>query len=225
MLMDVNKLKKINQLTATLKKHGMAACTEDAVELVNRISNKEGEIQFNDLVAQSEKIPAENNEESDARMEKNNSFNDEQITHILQKFADQFSEEINSMKQRVEKQDELIKQLSIHYGSNNEIKSTEKISTEDELAVNEIIKEESGPKNQDRVISGAVIVDQASQHSVVEEKPQQNPVQEPQTHVIEQQETINIKEQPSKNGSGSPRSGGYASDDVSIEKFFYFGNK
>jgi hypothetical protein len=201
--MDVNKLRKINQLSATLRKHGLAANNEEAVQMAGDIEGPNRGQEFSDVIkqcddmAKSEKSSYET--EREAKMmhmeERAKGFSEEQFINVMQKFADQFSEEINSMRKRMDMQENMIKQMS----KNNSTHMSARQEMTDEQAVKEIIAEHESP-----------------QTVVIHEEPS------------EAHHEVHVAEAPSGRGAPAPRaprSGNYKPNDVSIDKFFYYGNK
>ncbi|MBN2458094.1 hypothetical protein JXB31_03100 [Candidatus Woesearchaeota archaeon] len=210
--MDVDKLKRVNQLSAVLRKHGLAACSSDAVELAGRISGKKEEVAFGSIIAGCEPAAAEEEKGSDEKMETKNTFTEEQIINILQKFADQFSDEIKSMKSKIQQQEDMIKQLTLHYCTSNS-KTAEAAQSDEEIAVSEMIGETPEPV---QAVTTIVQPQQQMAQTVLCNAPQPQPVAAPPPRMAQQQPA----QQPS-----NPRTGSFDSEDVSIEKFFYFGNK
>jgi hypothetical protein len=208
-MMDVNKLRKINQLSATLRKHGLAANNEDAVHMAGQIEGNNNNQEFSDVIkqcdnmAKSEKTNYETEREAKMNQieEKIKGISEEQVINVMQKFADHFSEEINSMRKKMDMQESMIRQLSKNHSSQMQEyapKHTERVS--EEQAVKEIIAEKEN---------------ESAETVVIHEEP----------HSVEQQQP-----QVAHSNRGAPaprtlRTGSYVSNDVSIDKFFYYGNK
>jgi hypothetical protein len=211
-MMDVNKLRKINQLSATLRKHGLAANNEEAVQMAGDIEGPHNSQEFSDVIkqcdnmAKSEKASYEaENEAKMSRMEeKSKGFSEEQFIKVMQKFADQFSEEINNMRKRMDMQDNMIKQMSKSNSQSMQEHSPKHVQyTNEEQAVKEIIEERENESNQTVVIH---------------EEPSQIQVH----HEMKAPESHSGRGAPEPR---TPRSGNYKPNDVSIDKFFYYGNK
>lgn len=205
-IMDIEKLKKVNQLATTLRQQGLAAGRDDAAKIAGEMNfsqDDEGlnkimdtmspgseEIVINDAqAAPAQEAPAAPASQpaptqgtpavsvpQAAPVQQVQGVTEEKFLSVLQDFADQFSAEVNKITQRVSRQEEMITNIQ---------KALE-------------------------VLANAT----PSQQSA----PQSSPAPAQQ----ERQETINVKEEEKKT---PPRSGNYDSDDVSIEDFFYYGQK
>ncbi len=173
-MMDIEKLKKVNQLATTLRNQGLATGRDDAVKLAGNMNLGADDVGLNEIMSTIDPpAPEPSYQQEQYQPAQEKPFMDEEkITKILQSFADQFVNEINSMNDKIKEQQETIYKL---YN-----------------AVAEIEKAEQSAVQAD---------------SNTEKRP-------------EKQETIQVKEEKE-----SPRSGGFNSDDVSIDKFFYYGNK
>jgi len=184
--MNVDKLKKMNILANTLKTHGLAATSEDAVSLAGTMAGSKEEQEFTKIfVTDEQKIhvdepenekPTINQEEllKTQPEEKNNEKALDEMKGILQRFADQFCEEVNKINEKIDAHEEKFANYQ------------------------EILTKVNTPK--------------------VEEE-------QPQTQIITEKEEKTIEEIPKEESTNNPRSGGFESNDVSIEKFFYCGTK
>lgn len=267
--MDVNKLRKINQLTATLRKHGLAACNDDATEIASRINCRESEETFSSFI--SHKEPAlcsqnteesknqdyiasndnysENNGQGEINMEKQKGLTEEKVVKILQSFSDQFCEQINTLKSQIEKQNDIIKELSCNYGQRNDSSMQEE--NEDSIIIDELISEEGAAGK----VSANDAIEPAAMHTAGSTVLMQQHLNNPagrqaqpsaasyknessvnaNTHQIQNTMQNSNPSQKTLQESGGtqtrasnnpmPRSGSFSSNDVAIEKFFYFGTK
>lgn len=178
--MDIEKLKKVNQLATTLRNQGLASGRDDAAKLAGEMSweqedNVDHIFKENN---QAEEIKSEGRASSaseERKDEKEKAVPDEhRMIEILQKFADQFNAEINRLNEKINEQEETIKQIS-------------------QKLVNMRVGEQG-----------------SSSESVTESS---NP-----------QQQLNTEKQKGKQEE-QPRSGDYNSEDVSIEDFFYYGQR
>lgn len=179
--MDIEKLKKVNQLATTLRAQGLAVGRDDAVKLsadMNLGIEDEGLKEIMNPVSEAETKVQEVSEEvatlEAEEKKEENSMNEEKFMSVLQDFANQFCAEINSLNDKIAEQEKIISELCVYH---------HKAQQAEQAAVNH----------------------------------QQAPMQP-----MERQETINVREEPQR---AAPRSGGYDSNDVSIEQFFYCGTK
>jgi len=181
MLMDVEKLKKMNVLADTLKQHGLAATREDAADLAGDMVGTNDEQEFGKVFVPDE--PTTEQELSPSVQEETpeaTGYNEEQLKKILQSFASQFCDEINKLEEKINQQNTQIEAFK------RAIDST---------------PEEPQPVEQPAVAEPQEPITQATAQEVPADVPQAAPAQ------------------------ASPRSGNYESSDVSIEKFFYCGQK
>jgi len=176
MIMDVEKLKKMNVLADTLKSHGLAATREDAANLAGDLVGSPEEQEFSNGFIPDEPV-AEEAPTSVEPIPEEPAYNEEQMKKILQNFADQFCEQINKMETRLQQQDEQIESFKRVLETKNEDTPQ--------------VEETEAP---------AIPAEPITQTAPVQPQTTPAPVQ-------------------------SPRSGGYDSNDVSIEKFFYCGQK
>ncbi len=192
--MNIEKLQKVNQLATTLRRQGLAAGRDDAAKLAGEMnwekednvghifgnSNQEEKIVIN---GDNKQESQEGTGETSQTQEQKAVFDEEKIVSILQKFADQFSAEINRIDDKQKEQDEILRKLSEN-----------------------IVNMREGISAKENASSG------------------QQQLNTQQTH-SGQQSTQQPQQKKQESSDEKPRSGGYGSDDVSIEKFFYYGQK
>lgn len=193
-IMDIEKLKKVNQLATTLRQQGLAVGRDDAAKIAGQMNfdqDDEGLNKIMDTVSPgSEQIVINDGQapqpqeqvstpQAQAAPQMQPGISEEKFLEVLQSFADQFSAEVNSITQRVNRQEEMISNIQKAL----------------EVLANATPSQQAAPQAQS--------------------SPQQAAPQE-------RQETINVKEEEKKT---APRSGDYNSNDVSIEDFFYYGQK
>ncbi|MGM5482786.1 MAG: hypothetical protein ACQESF_04960 [Nanobdellota archaeon] len=182
--MDVEKLKKVNQLATTLRDKGLADGREEAAMLAGRM-NYNGDSGMDRIFTgeesqkQEEPKAREVQESVIASAQEKEGMDEKKIIGILQNFADQFSKEVNSMNDKIQQQEQIINRLQ------TQIKSM------------------------------------ASQQN--SQPMQQNTQQSQENNNNNTQATEPKENNQQRQESSQPRSGGYESDDVSIEKFFYYG--
>jgi hypothetical protein len=207
--MNVEKLRKVNALTETLRKQGIVANTEDAVALAADITGSYEEQQFSQVqVDDEQKIVIRDQTSGDVLIEEpvledtteeipveQDTFTREEVINVLQSFADQFIKEVEKVSKRVSEQSKTIAHLQ------------KKV---DNLRV---VKAQPQPvqpvqENTQTEELGSI------QHTlnVLGTNPSPEPVQ-----AVEE-----VKPQTTQ-ATPNPRSGNYTADDVSIEKIFYFG--
>ncbi|MFW5991527.1 MAG: hypothetical protein ACOCQX_04835 [Candidatus Nanoarchaeia archaeon] len=177
--MDVEKLKKVNQLATTLREKGLADGREEAAMLAGRMNYEHGD-QGMEKIFSNEKTEVETSEpQQPEKQDDKQAMDEKKMLNILQKFADQFSQEVNAMNDKIKQQQDAIEKMAHEIGR---------------------------LKNQ----------------GAVSQEPQQTLNKEEEQTTKQTQETQDTQK---KEGNEQPRSGGYESDDVCIEKFFYFGQK
>jgi hypothetical protein len=176
--MDIEKLKKVNQLATTLRAQGLAVGRDDAVQLAGKLNLGIEDNDLSDIMnvrGDARMVTVQQHaymeEENMRRHEKKSELDEEKIMKILQSFADEVSKEVNMLNEKVQKQ---------------------------ERAMNDLLQVLKQMDSSKQDFSAPVAM------------------------VQPRQETIQMKEEPKKT---SPRSGGFNSSDVAIDKFFYYGNK
>ncbi len=195
--MDVEKLRKVNVLASTLKQQGLAASSEDAACLANTMVPGKCEEDLDKIFAQADHSVAFDNKPEEQKAEKDKgTFTEEQVKNILQCFSDQFCAEIDKL---AAKQAQLEEALSRLGSSNGAIASKNEVSEQD---IKDVMDE------------GSSVVLDTDEKVQEEQKAEPEPVAKPRVEAPHKEEK-----------QDSPRSGGYNSDDVSIEKFFYYGQK
>lgn len=181
--MDVEKLKKVNQLATTLRDKGLADGREEAAMLAGRMNYGQGDSGmegiFSEPKQEQKETPSE--EKIEPEQQPAQQMDEKKIINILQNFADQFSKEVNALSDKMREQ---------------------------EQAMQEMAAEIKRMKSQSM---------QGQQTLQTQQQPQQTQA-ETQTQSQAQQTQSQPEQKQEK-----PRSGSYESDDVSIEKFFYFG--
>ncbi len=209
--MNVEKLRKVNALTETLRQQGIAANTEDAAALAADIAGTNEEQQFSQVqVENDQKIVIKDQTSGDVLIEEpvledtteeipveQDTFTREEVINVLQSFADQFIKEVEKVSKRVSEQSTTIAHL------------------QKKLDNLRVVKPQPEPVQQ--VQENTQTEDEGSiQHTlnVLGTNPSPEPVQE----AVEE-----VKPQTTQETSNNPRSGNYTADDVSIEKIFYFG--
>lgn len=196
--MDVDKLKKMNVLADTLKQHGLAASREDAANLAGEMVGTPDEQELSRIFVPDEQQSISVREERKMEAtEERVAFDEQQVKSILQNFADQFCEEINQLNEKVDSQAEKIESQAAEI-----------------TRFQQIVQAMKEQPTQNVNLAPAV------------EQPVQQPEPAPQTEKqpvqLEPAPVQQLKQEAPKE---NPRSGGFDSSDVSIEKFFYYGQK
>jgi hypothetical protein len=201
--MNVDKIRKMNVLTNTLKEHGLAATREDAVCLAGEMVGAKEDEDVTRILDESDQNIEINNDPDQTSLNGNldtnhskvekKGFSEEQIKNILQSFTDQFCAEIKGLNEKIQCQEEMYNKLQEKFNG---------------LSNQNVVTQEQPKEEQ-------TIVEQPEQVAP-QEQVQNEPVQ---TEVT--QTTCNTSKPPQSSG----RCGEYNSNDVSIDKFFYYGQK
>ncbi|MFW6013555.1 MAG: hypothetical protein ACOCZQ_00445 [Nanoarchaeota archaeon] len=176
--MDIEKLKKVNHLATTLRSQGLVSGRDEAANLAGQMSWEEEDnvdhiFKDNDQPAPDRKCEMGDSQPEKQQEIKGNVYNEEKMIEVLQKFADQFNAEINKLNEKINEQEETIRQIAQRIVSmSEENSSAEKDTSEKQQSQQQLKTEQEEQKSEDK-----------------------------------------------------PRSGDYNSSDVSIEDFFYFGQK
>ncbi|MBT4824155.1 hypothetical protein HN695_04775 [Candidatus Woesearchaeota archaeon] len=203
-VINIAKLKKVNSLASTLNKHGLAANRMDAANLAREINGKQ-ETDYLEGLKINEKqewevVHSSNGQKMILETKQKASSTDvlsrTQTEAILQKFCDMFGQEISNLNAT-------IKGLEIKFSYLQE----QLAQMESKTAVNV-----------------------EAQQPVVQEMHPSHPIERAQTTLNPVQEVREPENKPhhqvrSAEEGNNPRTGGYESNDVSIDKFFYFGTK
>ncbi len=114
--MDIEKLMKVNSLSKELQKHGLSENRDNAVGMAGDIINAPEETEFSRIIAV--KAPEEQPEEPEPQGEikqnpepQEKRFGKQEVIDILQRFADQFSTEVNTLNQKFQTQSEQLNDL------------------------------------------------------------------------------------------------------------------
>ena len=209
--MNVEKLRKVNALTETLRKQGIVANTEDAVALAADITGSYEEQQFSQVqVDDEQKIVIRDQTSGDVLIEEpvledtteeipveQDTFTREEVINVLQSFADQFIKEVEKVSKRVSEQSTTIAHLQKKLDNLRVVKPQVQPMP---------VQQQEQPQTEEE---GSI------QHTL--NVLGTNPSPEPVQAAVEE-----VKPQTTQETS-NPRSGNYTADDVSIEKIFYFG--
>jgi hypothetical protein len=209
--MNVEKLRKVNALTETLRKQGIVANTEDAVALAADIAGSYEEQQFSQVqVDDEQKIVIRDQTSGDVLIEEpvledtteeipveQDTFTREEVINVLQSFADQFIKEVEKVSKRVSEQSTTIAHLQKKLDNLRVVKPQVQPMP---------VQQQEQPQTEEE---GSI------QHTL--NVLGTNPSPEPVQAAVEE-----VKPQTTQETS-NPRSGNYTADDVSIEKIFYFG--
>jgi hypothetical protein len=217
--MNVENLKKMNVLADTLKKHGLAPTREDAANLAGTIVGDKEEQDLSRVIIRPGQNMILQEDEEESKMEeepRKRGFTEEQLKAILQNFADQFVSEINKLNQKIESQEQMINELTQRMANTHNI-SEEDLKEELETGSDVVVEQREKPQVEDEEEKPQIYRPVAKEEQRTEKQESQ---QEP-----ERRETVSCAPARPKTENKSPRSGGYTPDDVSIEKFFYFGQK
>lgn len=213
-VIDITKLRRVNNLASTLNKHGLAVNKLEAVELARNLQggNEDmdylGSLKVNDRQG-LEVVDTSNGQqmyiEKYTSSKDHNFITKEQVESILQKFCDLFGEELNKINAQINGLD-----IKFNY-------------LQEQLA--EASKASS-------VVQTSPSLGQP-QPAFVQPQPVQQMQQsirtEPENNVQVSNVQPQVQQQPQQpaggNKDGNHKTGNFSSSDVDIEKFFYFGNK
>jgi hypothetical protein len=202
--MDIEKLKKVNQLAVTLRQQGLAVGRDDAAKMASSMNLNYMDDDLNNIMNTVEKVNNKiviNDQEEEPNIEQfkiqKEVMDEEKVIKILQTFADQFVTEVNNLNEKILDQNKVINDLTSY---------VEHLKKQNSYFENSL----KNMNNQNMSQSMNVM----PQETIT--KPQQ-PIQE--------NRNLNSFPKTEQKTSASPRSGNLNSNDVSIEKFFYFGNK
>ena len=207
--MNVEKLRRVNALTETLRKQGIVANSEDAVALAADITGSYEEQQFAQVqVDDEQKIVIRDQTSGDILIEEptiedtseevpveHDTFTREEVINVLQSFADQFIKEVEKVSKRVSEQSTTIAHLQKKLDNLRVVKAQPQ--PVQQVQENTQIQEEGSIQHTLNVLGT-------------------NPSHE-QIQVVAEEPKSQTK------SNNNPRSGNYTEDDVSIEKIFYFG--
>jgi hypothetical protein len=206
--MDVDKIRKMNVLTNTLKEHGLAATREDAVCLAGEMVGASEDEDVTRVLNESDQRIEINNNPDQTKINENmdvntmneekKGFSEEQIKNILQSFTDQFCAEIKNLNEKIQCQEEMYNKLQEKFNG---------LSTQNAVG-NQVVQEQVQEEKQ----------------TIVEQPKQVEPQEQVQTQPVQTQETKTTCD-TAKPPQSSGRCGEYNSNDVSIDKFFYYGQK
>ena len=210
-VINIAKLKKVNSLASTLNKHGLAANRMDAADLAREINGKR-ETDYLDGLKINEKqewevVHTSNGQkmvmETQQKPVSNDTLSRTQTEAILQKFCDMFGQEIANLNAT-------IRGLEIKFSY-----------LQEQLAQMEAKPAEPVEAQQpvvEKVVQPSQLIEQVQ--TTLNPAPVQE-IREPENKPNHQE----VKEVRSVHEGNNPRTGGYGSEDVSIDKFFYFGTK
>lgn len=207
MRLDIERLKKLNSLAGELKHQGIAHNHEDAALLAVTMIGEEGEQCLSNMHI---------NEDQSLVIQE--IMKDKPIKTQMQK-----SEVLASSEQQTSVQQSALLVSSL---SKAEIKT--EMETVMQNFANALVQEFTALQH--------IIHEQNAQLSQVMEELHalQLQKQQPSTMVVQeqvpvqrtlQQPTQPVQNTPAASASGNPRTGTFATEDVSIEKMFYFGSK
>lgn len=180
--MDVEKLKKLNQLTKELQKHSFAFTSEDAFKqaekVFDNVKNNLNTVEQTPPTEQTVIKESTNNNNSVSTENSTDYLLQKKIEYLMEMSTKKFIQEIENMKTEIQNLNLQIQNM----------------------------------KN-----------DQASQQlSQVQPTKTEETVEQPINDEPKQSQTTSDSK---KTNEPHPRQGNYKSEDVSIEKMFYFGNK
>ena len=195
--LNIDKLQKVNQLAKELKGHGLANDMTDAYHDARQLTNSETELQFLNNVGDggSAAVAQANPIQVPAAQEDN----EEESS-----FLKQSGEELGGALPSVDSGQVLHLQKRLRE-SEARLGSVEDVVMKMQHAMNGMLQEIASLK---------------AQKAVVEVR---NPPREVQQQNTMEKGSVEIKTDAPK--KEHPRQGKYKSEDVSIEDFFYFGNK
>ncbi|MEM4261292.1 MAG: hypothetical protein QXG00_08665 [Candidatus Woesearchaeota archaeon] len=189
--MDVEKLKKINEMSKEFKKFGFSDDSLGAIKDVGKIYANKEEHDFIDLTP----------EKKDVELDKSNEVNPEIFKEVSSDY-DQHSIESRELE-NLKKKLTVIEQFKVE-----QTEKMQQFSAQIDEMKNEFIILNNKIQELTNSIREAMIVERVEHEAIKEESRHQEK---------------NGKDQ--KPGQYNERIGNYNSEDVSIEKMFYYGNR
>lgn len=178
--MDLEKIRKINELTKTLQKHNFATSSLEAVDSASHIYNESTQLQ--------EEANPQPQIAVEQPIAENNTLLEKRYQMILEMNTKKFEQEIYSLKEQISTLSSQIMGLRA-----------------------EMMRISSQTKPAEVKVE--------SQNNQKEESNQETQTQSEKT------ENNNANNSNSEQKKEHPRQGAFTSQDVPIEKFFYFGRK
>ncbi|MFH1440265.1 MAG: hypothetical protein ABIG89_06865 [Candidatus Woesearchaeota archaeon] len=247
-VINIDKLKKVNSLANTLNRHGLAVNRMDAADLAREI-NGGGEMDYLKGLKVNKKqeleiVHTSNGQEmiieklqKPTKPAESNFMTKEQVESILQKFCDLFAQEMSKLDARLNGMELTVsylqEQLSVannqsasgEYHENNDMRNTGFNTgfqeTQTTLGYANHTKE---PENNVNLQVRPAQHGQAQMNATQQVAAFGSGKPFVSSEPVEKPTTMNRPaENPKPVGNNNPRTGGYESNDVSIEKFFYFG--
>lgn len=203
--MDLEKIRKINELTKTLQQHNFATSSLDAVQGASQIYNETPKTEENPFQQKSQlgtPFVAQTQPQSqnftvtpapvqEQKSSESPSLLERRYQLILEMNTKRYDQEINSLKEQIST---LSGQIMSLRGDIMKISSQQKPQFQE---VKSEVKNEQTQQTQS--------LNQQYQQELAQQSTQQNTTPEPKKE--------------------HPRQGSFTSQDVPIEKFFYFGRK
>ncbi|MBT4540947.1 hypothetical protein HOC35_05530 [Candidatus Woesearchaeota archaeon] len=232
-VINIAQLKKVNSLANTLNKHGLAVNRQDAAELAKEF-NGGGEMDYLNGLKVNEKQEMEVVHTSNGQqmvldkhnMEKPSETSDfmtkPQVESILQKFCDLFSEEMSQLNAQ-------IKGLEIKFNYLQE-QLMEAATSQSEQQIQPV---QPLPQEMQQPYSPQTTLNSEPENNIIASEPENNVNIQAQPQFIQTTEPQQAQpvQQPVQvpptstpvNEDPNHKTGGYDSNDVCVEKFFYYG--
>lgn len=217
--MDVDKIVKMNKLSKELQKHGMAQSSEDGIMQAEKmVEHNENDRMFGDgSETKEEEIKVSEIKEPERPTRPAEPALQQGLADPNQKSVIELNEFVKNLHSNMEKKVQAIdtlqqKILSLELEMDQLKKNHEKLLQkleEDNLAAKPVPKQE---------VQSTITSEHRERPAPARPEPAQSPQPAPQPELRQ-------PEKPKDTTNGSPRSGNYTSEDVSVDKVFYFGNK
>lgn len=185
-MIDVTRLRKVNELARTLRSQGFVANQQEASSLATEIAGDReykdvfGGMQVNEkqeMVVNMEEPAVAGDSMPQPALDESKYYTKEQVETVLQQFADQVCGQVTLLQEQVKSQQQLISSMQ---------------------------------SSMEGLKKGAII----------EQK-----VEQPQTVLNVENTAQEVTASRPEPVANNPRSGGFTSEDVSVDKIFYFGNR
>ena len=204
--MDIERIQKINNLALDLVKKGLASSQEEAIQQAEKIFKiRDDDVQIStrgEMVTPKETTSNESQEGTQQETQSEGDLNESTSEPVQESKNNELS------KEKIEE----ILQKNTSFLVSKIKEFTQKIESLEREVAQLRIKVESQGMSQRRQSFGG--------------QPPQNGANNSTNEAPSSSETTPSQNSGNNNGNGNhPRSGGYADTDVSIEKFFYAGNR
>ena len=237
-VLDIGKLRKVNELAKTLTKHGLVANKMEAADLASELQADDDEtyalhhIQINP----NQKMVVVGQQKQQQHSEQPKVIKDyytkTEVETVLQDFADLFGREVKKLKLDLEELQNKLDALQAaqEFSSHNAEEFVEEPRLHSHVEpLPEITP--ADPQRVSQIESSEQQFQQPEKKYVQTQQQVQQTIQQPAQKTLvqgRQSESVQYVQQLAKqqgSEANHPRTGGFNSADVSIEKLFYYGTR